>query len=288
MICSMTAYADQKIQAGYHTLHWEVRSVNSRYLDLVLRLPENLRFLEPGIRNLLERFFRRGKVECNLKLGPSENACFEFRLNRPMVQAVIAALGEISPLLPAAAPVSPLDVARWPGVVQEPEIDREQLARAALEGLESACGKLLESRRREGEKLGEFIRRHCRLLAEQVELARRAMPEALAALRARLRQKVEEISAQPDTDRLEQELVYLAQKLDVTEELDRLQTHLAEIDRLLESTGPIGRRLDFLCQEMNREANTLASKAASSALTQCAIEMKVLIEQIREQVQNIE
>ncbi len=288
MICSMTAYADQEVRSGHYILRWEIRSVNSRYLDLVIRLPENLRFLEPDIRNLLGKYCRRGKVECSLKLEPAEDAFFEFELNHPMAHAVIAALQEITPMLTTAAPVSPLDVARWPGVLKEPEGDRQALTRTALEGLEAAGEKLLQARRREGKKLAEFIVQRCELLATQVRQARLLLPEALQSLRTKLTQKIQEISIEPDTDRLEQELVYLAQKLDVTEELDRLHAHLTEFDRLLKSDHPIGRRLDFLCQEMNREANTLASKAASTALTQCSIEMKVLIEQIREQIQNIE
>ncbi len=288
MIFSMTAYADHEARSGHYNLRWEIRSVNSRYLDLILRLPENLRFLEPEIRHQTGGLLRRGKVECILRLEPSEDARFEFALNRPLVRAVIMALQEISPMLLNAAPISPLEIARWPGVLQEPEDDKEALANVALEGFKIACEKLAEARAREGEKLATLIHQRCQLLEEQVRQAGKLLPEALESLRLKITCKIQEVSAEPDPNRLEQELVYLAQKLDVAEELDRLEAHLSEMDRLLKSDQPVGRKLDFLCQEMNREANTLAAKAASTALTQCSIEMKVLIEQIREQVQNIE
>lgn len=285
---SMTAYADHETAQGPYALRWEIRSVNSRYLDLILRLPENLRFLEPDIRRLLGDTFKRGKLECNLKLEPAPDASFAFELNEPLVHAVIAAIGQISPLLADPAQVSPLDIAKWPGALREPESNREELAKAALQCLGATCEKLADARRREGQKLAAFIQQRRQLLEQQVEEARKHLPEALETLRTKITSRLQELSAEPDPNRLEQELVYLAQKLDVAEELDRLQAHLSEIDRLLKADQPIGRRLDFLCQEMNREANTLASKAASTDLTQCSIEMKVLIEQIREQVQNIE
>lgn len=285
---SMTAYADHETAQGPYALRWEIRSVNSRYLDLILRLPENLRFLEPDIRRLLGETFKRGKLECNLKLEPAPDASFEFELNKPLVNAVVAAIGQISPLLTDPAQVSPLDIAKWPGAIREPESNWEGLAKTALECLRSTCEKLVEARQREGQKLAAFIQQRRQLLEQQVREARKRLPEALEALRTKITSKLQELSAEPDPNRLEQELVYLAQKLDVAEELDRLQAHLSEIDRLIKADQPIGRRLDFLCQEMNREANTLASKAASTNLTQCSIEMKVLIEQIREQVQNIE
>ncbi|HEB77623.1 MAG TPA: YicC family protein [Methylothermaceae bacterium] len=288
MICSMTAFAEHQARAEPYVLRWEIRSVNSRYLDLILRLPDNLRFMEPGIRKRVGEWVKRGKVECHLRLEPLADGDYRFELNRALLAAVTAAIQEIDPLLPRAGTVSPLDVARWPGVLKEPEPDRRQLEQVALASLSQALEQLTATRRREGERLAQFIRQRCQALRQQVETARRLVPEALAAIREKLTARIEEICGEPDRDRLEQELVYLAQKLDVTEELDRLATHLDEIERLIGGSGPVGRRLDFLCQEMNREANTLAAKAASTALTQCALEMKVLIEQMREQVQNIE
>jgi len=288
MICSMTAFAEYQTRAEPYALRWEIRSVNSRYLDLILRLPDNLRFLEPAVRREVGAHVKRGKMECHLRLEPLPDADYRFELNRPLIVALTAAIREIDPMLLKAAPVSPLDVARWPGALKEPEVDREALEQAVLTGLSQALERLVAARRREGEQLAAFVRQRCQALRQAVETARRLVPQALDAIREKLTARIEEICSGPDRDRLEQELVYLAQKLDVTEELDRLDTHLKEIERLLESDQPVGRRLDFLCQEMNREANTLAAKAASTALTQCALEMKVLIEQMREQVQNIE
>ncbi|XSG85128.1 MAG: YicC/YloC family endoribonuclease [Methylohalobius sp. ZOD2] len=288
MVYSMTAFSEHEGRTPQYTLRWEIRSLNSRYLDLILRLPDNLRFLEPEIRKQIGGRLNRGKVECGLKLGPSTDASFAFELNRPVAEAVVRALSEIDPLLEASAPVSPLEVARWPGVLQEAGMDRQAVEAAALESLEAALEKLLTMRQREGAQLAQFLRQRCEKIRRQVTQARQALPQALPQLRDKLLGKIREMTQSPDFDRLEQELVYLAQKWDVTEELDRLDTHLEEVDRLLTQDHPIGRRLDFLCQEMNREANTLAAKSASTALTQYAIEIKVLIEQMREQVQNIE
>ncbi len=288
MVYSMTAFASHQVHADQFLISWEIRSVNSRYLDLVLRLPEKLRFLEPEIRKMIGRVLQRGKIECSAKLDPLPDAVFSFDINAGVVRAVIDVLGEVRLLLSDPAPVSPLDIIHWPGVLVEPELAREDLRKSALEGLQQALNRLVEARRQEGSQLKGFLGQRCQQLLEQVVLARKAAPEALSVLRNRLREKIEEVSDEPDRDRLEQELVYLAQKLDVAEELDRMETHIKETLRLLEQDQAIGRRLDFLCQEMNREANTLASKSASTALTQCAIEMKVLIEQMREQAQNIE
>ncbi len=284
----MTAFADHEGRTQQCAVRWEIRAVNSRHLDLILRLPDNLRSLEPDIRHLANQYLRRGKVECSLKLEPLPDASLAFELNRPMANAVIRALVEIESLLRVPATVSLLDLARWPGVLQEPKQDQETLREAVLAGLKAALEQLVAVRQREGLKLAEFLSQRCAQVREQVRKARQILPQTLGAMREKLLARIEEIGLKPDFDRLEQELVYLAQKLDVSEELDRLDAHLDEAERLLHQDQPIGRRLDFLCQEMNREANTLAAKAASTALTQCALESKVLIEQMREQVQNIE
>lgn len=285
---SMTAFAVCESQTQRYAVRWEIRAVNSRYLDLILRLPDSFRPLEPEIRHLANRALSRGKVECSLKLEPLPGVSFALELNRPMANAVIRALIELESLLRIPATVSLLDLARWPGILQEPEQDLESLREGVLAGLQAALEQLTAVRRQEGEKLAEVLVQHCAKLREQVLKARQLLPQALQAVREKLLARIEELGLKPDFDRLEQELVYLAQKLDVSEELDRLDTHLDEIERLLRQDQPIGRRLDFLCQEMNREANTLAAKAGSGALTQCAIESKVLIEQMREQVQNLE
>lgn len=288
MVHSMTAFADYEGQTQQCAIRWEIRAVNSRHLDLSLRLPDNLRPLEPEIRQLANQYLKRGKVECSLKLEPLPDASLAFEINRPMANAVIRALVEIESLLRVPATVSLIELARWPGVLQEPRLDQDSLRETVLAGLKAALEQLVAVRQREGRELAEFLRQRCAQLREQVLKARQILPQTLSAMRAKLLARIEELGLQPDLARLEQELVYLAQKLDVSEELDRLDTHLDEAERLLHQAQPIGRRLDFLCQEMHREANTLAAKAGSTALTQCAIESKVLIEQMREQAQNIE
>ncbi|MCX8049304.1 MAG: YicC family protein [Methylohalobius sp.] len=284
----MTAFAEHQSQTQLWTARWEIRATNARYLDLTVRLPENLRSLEPDIRHILGQYVSRGKLECSLRVEPAPGAQLAFELNRPLTNALIRALGELESWLKVPASVSLLDLARWPGVLQEPKQDLQSLREMVLSGLKTALEQLVAARRQEGHKLAEFLSQRCGKVREQVLKARELLPVALNALKAKLTSKIEEIATKPDYERLEQELVYLAQKLDISEELDRLTTHLAEAERLLEQDVPIGRRLDFLCQEMNREANTLAAKAASTDLIQCAIEIKVLVEQMREQVQNLE
>lgn len=288
MVYSMTAFASHPVQTQHWVIYCEIRSVNSRFLDLNLRLPDAMRFLEQDIRRLVGTNLQRGKIECSFRLEAAPGAAIDFALNQGLAGAVIRILGQISRQLDSPAPVSPVEIAKWPGVLSEPELDREELRESTLKALQEALQALVQARKREGAQLQEFIAQRCRLLSDQVIRARRAAPEALAALRHKLKSRIEEVSAEPDEGRLEQELVYLAQKLDVMEELDRMESHLHETGRLLAEDQPVGRKLDFLFQEMNREANTLAAKSASTELTQAAIEMKVLIEQMREQAQNIE
>ncbi|GAB6068667.1 YicC family protein [Methylothermus subterraneus] len=288
MVQSMTGFVAHEDRIQQCAVRWEIRALNSRYLDLSLRLPDSLRFVEPELRALTHQRLKRGKVECSLRLEPLPEASLVLEINRPMANAVIRALLELESLLRIPATVSLLDLARWPGVLQEPKLDEDSLIQTVLAGFQAALEELTAVRRREGQKLAEVLRAQCAELRAQVGKARQALPKALEAVRAKLLARIEELNLKPDFDRLEQELVYLAQRLDVNEELDRLDAHLDEIERLLGQDQPVGRRLDFLCQEMNREANTLAAKAASGELTQCAIECKVWIEQMREQVQNLE
>jgi uncharacterized protein (TIGR00255 family) len=288
MAYSMTAFAVCEVKTGRYTLRWEIRALNSRYLDLVLRLPEDLRSLEPEIRQLANQGLTRGKVEAWLRLEPLPEASPTLEVNKPLANALIRALGELESLLRIPATVSLLDLARWPGVLAMPGLSAEELREGVLAGFKAALEQLVAMRKQEGERLAELLIQYCAKLREQVRKARALVPLELEKMREKLIARIEELKVKPDSERLEQELVYLAQKLDVSEELDRLAAHVDEIERLLRQDQAVGRRLDFLCQEMNREANTLAAKAASGALTQCAIESKVLIEQIREQVQNLE
>lgn len=290
MLRSMTAFARVEQDHAFGRLAWELRSVNHRYLDVAPRLPEELRSLEPAVRERVAARLGRGKVEAVLRLQLRPEAGAGLPLDLAAAQAVIEALGKLAALLPAAAAVNPMDVLRWPGVVPEAERDFTPVAQAALALLERALEELVAARSREGARLAAVLEQRRAELAALVEAVAQRRPEVLARIRARLETRLAELAVEVDRDRLAQELVYYAQRLDVDEELDRLRSHLAELARLLALEGdePVGRRLDFLIQELNREANTLAAKANDAQTTQAAVDMKVLIEQLREQAQNVE
>ncbi len=287
MIRSMTAFADGEISVDNLTILCELRSVNHRYADISVKLPERLRFAEGDIRRLIGDKLKRGKIECALsykKLVANQS----FNINLVTVQNLLAATTEIEVNMANPQPFSALDVLMFPGVQHEPEIEKEALLEKLLVVVDETLDKLLETRAREGEQLASLLSDRCEKIVELVAVANNRMPEVLSNLRSKLIARVNELVAEPNFDRLEQELVLLAQKLDVAEELDRLQAHVKEVQRALKQSEPIGRRLDFLMQEMNREANTLGSKSADREMTQISIDLKVLIEQMREQIQNIE
>lgn len=288
MIKSMTAFAGNEAEIGKLTLSCELRSVNHRYCDITFKLPDRLRFIESDLRAIIGAKIKRGKVECIINSKKQAKDGQELLINRDAVAALLAAASEIEQQMLAPLSFSALDVLAFPGIQQEPDIDREALARGITALVDQTLDQLLEVREREGAQLGELITERCLKMQGFVASAGKRMPEVLLNLRNKLKDRITELSAEPDFDRLEQELVFLAQKLDISEELDRLQTHIAEVLRVLLQKDPIGRRLDFLMQELNREANTLGSKSADKEMTQIAIELKVLIEQMREQVQNIE
>ena len=289
MIRSMTAFARVARETAFGTLTWELRSVNHRYLEAVFRLPEDWRFLEPELREATTRRIRRGKLEATLRITPSAGeAEGALRLDEVRLDAVIAAAEQVAGRLRNPAPVDPLAVLGWPGVIGAEEADTEALQAEILAAYREALEGLVATREREGARLAETIRERLAAMRPLVEAARERLPEVLETLRRRLRERVAEAVAEPEADRLEQELVYLAQKLDVAEELDRLAHHIDEVERVLGQDQPVGRRLDFLMQELHREANTLGAKSVDSRLTDISVELKVLIEQMREQVQNIE
>lgn len=289
MMRSMTAFAAADQESADWRAAWEIRSVNHRYLDLSLRLPDAFRYLEPEIRGRVAGAFKRGRVDLSLTLKQTGQGEAEIRLHRDLVARLLGAAAEVESLSPRPlAGYSALDILRWPGVLHEPESDQETLATQILEVLERALERAVAARETEGGQLVVLIGERCHKLKEGVAAARLRMPEVLAAMRQKVLARIAEVTAHPDSDRLEQELVYLAQKLDVAEELDRLDTHVEEVLRSMRHREPAGRRLDFLLQEMNREANTLGSKSADAETTRISVEMKVLIEQMREQVQNIE
>ena len=287
MPSSMTAFARQTIECPWGTAAWEIRSVNHRYLETSFRMPETVRDIEMALRELARKHLQRGKVDCTLQLNIAQESG-DVAVNEPLARQYIAASAQLGGLMNNPAAISPLDILRWPGVLKEPEIDREELKKTLLDLFRQSLEQLADGRCREGEKLGQLIEQRLDAIAVEVSAVRVKLPLLLAAQRQKILDRLEEVSAKLDHERLEQELVLMAQKADVDEELDRLETHLAEIRRVLKRNEPIGRRLDFLMQELNREANTLSSKSMASDTTNSAVELKVLIEQMREQIQNIE
>jgi len=287
MIRSMTAFANSEAEISGLTLICELRSVNHRYCDISFKIPERLRFAESELRAQISDQLKRGKIECSLsfkKLGQGQ----ALVINPEAVEALLAATRQIEQRMQAALAFSALDVLAFPGVQQEQEVDKEALAQGLNQLVKHALAGHIAAREREGAQLKSLIDTRCQTMQTLVQQARLRLPDVLDAIRQKLNARIKELSAEPNFDRLEQELVYLAQKLDVAEELDRLEAHIREILSTLTKADAVGRRLDFLMQELNREANTLSSKSADFEMTQIAIELKVLIEQMREQVQNIE
>lgn len=288
MISSMTAFAREEYRGDLGILSWEIRSVNHRYLEMFLRLPEELRVLEPMIREHINARLGRGKLDVSLKFKPGGMAEAGLSVNQRMVHQLVNAERQIADLTDLNESLRSGDLLRWPGVLEENEQDLTPVKQQAMALLETTIDSLIDNRLREGDRLGEIIRQRCRSLKLQVEQVRDLMPEVLDGFRNRISERLSEVLDEMDETRLEQEMVILAQRLDVDEEMDRLETHLDEVERVLAADEPIGRRLDFLMQELNREANTLTSKSTSVDVTRAAVEMKVLIEQMREQIQNIE
>jgi len=285
----MTAFARQEGDGDWGALQLELRSVNHRYLEVNPRLPEELRQIETKLRERIGKRLGRGKVDCTVRYQPPASAASgELKLNVELVKQLAHASREVDGHLYNAAPVNSLDVLRWPGVLESVAVDAEQLQQAVMTLLDAALEELDENRCREGDKLKAIILQRCGSAAEVVTAVRQRLPEVLAGVRQRLHERLTELRQELDENRLEQEMVIQAQKLDVDEEMDRLETHLAEVRRVLDRDEPVGRRLDFLMQELNREANTLGSKSADSETTKASVELKVLIEQMREQIQNIE
>jgi len=287
-IHSMTAFARESDEGGPVSLAVEIRSVNHRYLDCIFKLPDALRRLEPQLRETLQTRVARGKVEVMFRWQDSQTAPQPVTVNTERLKQLNDAMTTVGKTIHQATPPTSLDVLAWPGVVESAAEDSESLKHRALALFERALASLLQSRAREGDKLAGFIGERLTGVTEVVTEARARMPELLAQQAERLRSRVAEVAQEIDESRFEQELVLLAQKADVEEELDRLGAHVEEVERVLKKGGPCGRRLDFLMQELNREANTLSSKSLAASTTRNAVELKVLIEQMREQIQNLE
>jgi uncharacterized protein (TIGR00255 family) len=284
----MTAFARQEAELDSGTLAWELRSLNHRYLEVSLRLPEELRALESAVRERVSARLGRGKVDCSCRYRPAATGNAPVEIDDNNLERLLEACQGVSGRLPEAAPLNALELLRWPGVVRETETDTAPLQGAALELLDRALEELLACREREGENIAGLLQQRCDAMAEQVVHVRSLVPEIRSGLRSKMEARLAELDVEADPGRLEQELVLQLQKIDVDEELDRLDSHIAEVLRVLNGKGPIGRRLDFLMQELNREANTLGSKSVAVATTNVSVELKVLIEQMREQVQNVE
>ncbi len=284
----MTGYSSASAELPLGSLQIELRSVNSRFLDLQFRIPEEMRTMEPLLRELVSSRISRGKVDCRLQINTRAAAPRSAALNADALAALSRLAEAARAAHPDAQPMSIAEVLRWPGVLLEEPEDEEKLNATAAACAKRALEELCASRNREGAKL-KLV-----LLARVADMRRRAadavplVPEAIAAQRARMAERLREALGAVDDERLRQEIAVLALKADVDEELTRFNTHLDEVERVLDKGGAVGKRLDFLAQELNREANTLASKAASSKLADCALELKLLVEQVREQVQNIE
>jgi uncharacterized protein (TIGR00255 family) len=289
MIRSMTGFAATERQYPFGRLTWELRSVNHRYLEIGFRVPEEFRVLEPGIRETLGRFISRGKVDATLKFtSASENAGSNLELNQNLVHRLLSLHEEMQELAGQKQEPDLRSFMRWPGVVEERATDPQPLHQAALELLAEAAAGLQSARRREGEQMDAAIRERLTSIEERVCEVRGWLPEIREGLRQKLLARVADLEQPLEPGRLEQEVAFLSQKIDVDEELDRLDAHVKEARLVLERNDPVGRRLDFLMQEFNRESNTLSSKSVDNRTTQAAVELKVAIEQMREQVQNIE
>jgi len=288
MIRSMTAFARRQVRDTFGELTWEVRSVNHRYLEANIRLPEELRAIEPGVRERVNQKLGRGKLDCGLRYLSGSGVVGEIRVNQALVKQLLNAATEMMGHLHSSPLPTVMDIMRWPGVLETAEQDFTPVQKQALVLLDETLDELVAAREREGERLAGLIRQRVEAMREQVVRARERMPLVIQGVRERLAARLAEVSESLDQERLEQEMALLAQRLDVDEEMDRLNTHLDEVERVLDTDEPVGRRLDFLMQELNREANTLGSKSADSETTAISVEMKVLIEQMREQVQNIE
>ena len=288
MIRSMTGFARRERQEPWGTLVCELRTVNHRYLEISLRLPDDLKALDNDIRQTITAALRRGKIDANLYLKSASGSTQSLEIDTALLDTLVARLEEVRGRVPSSAEVNPVELLRWPGVIREANVDNKPVLAAALDVLKEALRELNDTRYREGQRIRELLLNRCTTMRTQVQNVRERLPEISQRLRERIVERISQLGVTPDPERLEQELVLYAHKMDVDEEMDRLTGHLDEVTSVLDSSEPAGRRLDFLMQELNREANTLASKSQDLDTTRITVDMKVLIEQMREQVQNVE
>jgi len=288
MLHSMTGFARESVETALGTLTWEIRAVNHRYLDVQFKLPEDLRPKEQAFRQQASATLGRGKVECGLYFRRAVNQQTEMQIDTELVELLGHRVSELCAKLPATTAINPVEILRWPGVMKQPEIDAEPLFGEATTLLDTALRAINVMRLSEGRRIEEMLELRCVEIEGIAKAVRKRMPEVLAASRARQKERIERLDVEADPARLEVELALIAQKIDIDEELDRLDSHLVEIRNAIAGEKAVGRRLDFLMQELNREANTLGSKSADTETTKAAVDLKVLIEQMREQIQNVE
>jgi len=287
MIYSMTAFSRYEVKGDWGSAVWEIRSVNQRFLETYFRLPEQFRGIEPLLRERFRKQLNRGKVECNLRFNANPSAKSELALNEKLTLQLIKHANWINDHT-LNSQVNPLEVMRWPGVMEAAEADVSVIQAELLSGFDIALKDFIAARASEGENLKDMIEQRLNAISEEAKKVETYMPEVIAWQRTRITDKFNDAKIDLDSTRVEQELVLLAQKMDVAEELDRLNSHVTETNKILKKGGAQGRRLDFMMQEFNREANTLGSKSINTDITASAVELKVLIEQMREQIQNIE
>tara|TARA_R110001583_G_scaffold51161_11_gene159785 strand:+ start:16108 stop:16959 length:852 start_codon:yes stop_codon:yes gene_type:complete len=283
----MTAFARKQIKGEWGTAVWEIRSVNQRYLETYFRLPEQFRGLEAKLKELFKKRLQRGKIECSLRFDGADNSQNGLEMNQVLASQLIKNAQWVAEQA-GNATINPVDILKWPGVMQSPEQDVDAITIELMAGFEATLAEFIDARSTEGANLAVMIEQRLTAITEQASIVRGFMPEVQAWQKARILKKFEDAKVDLDSTRVEQELVLLAQKSDVAEELDRLDSHVSEAQNVLKKGGAVGRRLDFMMQEFNREANTLGSKVINTDITAVAVECKVLIEQMREQVQNIE
>jgi len=279
----MTGFARVEDVCEQGNISWELRSVNHRYLEMNFRLPEEVRRIEPQLRKILQSTLARGKVDCSFRYQLADSQAAALELNEPLLESLIKQINHVNEKLPQATPAEAVDLLNWPGVVRSAETDMNSFHASCLELFKNATQQLAEMRGTEGERLKNMLQERCDEIATIVKQVRKRYPQVIEAIREKQKLRIEELNIDIDQQRFEQELVYTSQKLDVAEELDRLDSHLEEMRTIFDRKDPIGRRLDFLMQEFNREANTLASKSADIETTQASVDLKVLIEQMREQ-----
>jgi uncharacterized protein (TIGR00255 family) len=284
----MTGFARESVETGIGTLTWEIRAVNHRYLDVQFKVPEDLRPKEQSFRQQVSAALGRGKVECALYFRRAVNQETELQVDTDLVEVIGHRISELTSKLPNVAAANPIEILRWPGVVLQTEIDTEPLFDHATALLQTTLDAIKTMRGSEGDRIADMLESRCADIAAIAASVRSRMPAVVDATRAKQKERIEKLDIQADPARLEVEIALVAQKIDIDEELDRLESHLIEIRGALADDKPVGRRLDFLMQELNREANTLGSKSADTETTKAAVDLKVLIEQMREQIQNVE